>query len=328
MESTNLKVVLTPPSLMKSMMAGFDAASNHVSLMLFSVLLDILLWFGPHVRIAKLFEPIFQQAAAYPEMGNAETIKLLRTGAQRMNLFSVVRTFPIGIPSLMAGRSPVETPSYYQPLWLDVSSFGGGLGLWLLFIIAGLTFGTLYFSVVAQATLSTKIDWRSTLAQWPWNFAQVVLLSLFWFLLIALFMVPLSCVLSILLMLGVGMTQFPLLIALFMGGVLVWLMIPLFFSPHGIFAKHRPMWISLIQAVRLSRITFSSTGLLILVIVVLSEGLDVLWNVPAENSWLMLVGIAGHAFITTGLLSATFFYYRDADLYLEHSIQQRQAGKA
>ena len=66
MESTNLKVIITPPSLMKSLMAGFDAVSNHVSLILFSVLLDLLLWFGPHVRIAKLFEPIFQQAAAYP----------------------------------------------------------------------------------------------------------------------------------------------------------------------------------------------------------------------------------------------------------------------
>ena len=117
-------------------------------------------------------------------------------------------------------------------------------------------------------------------------------------------------------------------IELFLGGILVWLTIPLFFSPHGIFAKHRPMWISLIQAVRLSRITFSTTGLLILVIVVLSEGLNVLWNVPAENSWLMLVGIAGHAFITTGLLSATYIYYRDADLWLEQTIQQKQAKPA
>ena len=72
MESTNLKVVLTPPSLIKSLMAGFDAVSNHVSLILFSVLLDLLLWFGPHLRIARLFEPIFQQVAAYQEMQSAE----------------------------------------------------------------------------------------------------------------------------------------------------------------------------------------------------------------------------------------------------------------
>lgn len=307
-------------------MAGFDAVTNHVSLISFSVLLDLLLWFGPHVRIAKLFEPIFQQAATYPDMQSAGTLDLLRLGAERLNLLSVVRTFPIGIPSLMAGRSPVETPAY-PPRWLDISTLGAGLGLWFLFLVAGMAFGTLYFSVVAQATLSTKVNWRSTITQWPWNFAQVIMLSLFWFLLIAFFMVPLSCVLSVLLLLGIGVSQFPLLIALFLGGILVWLMIPLFFSPHGIFAKHRPMWRSLVQAVRLSRITFSTTGLLILVIVVLSEGLDMLWNVPAENSWLMLVGIAGHAFITTGLLSATYIYYRDAELWLDQSIQEKLASQ-
>lgn len=326
MESTNLNAIASPPSLMKSLMAGFDAISNHVSLVLFSVLLDLLLWFGPHVRIAKLFEPVFQQAAAYPEMESAGTLDLLRLGAERLNLLSVVRTFPIGIPSLMAGRSPIETP-YNKPLWLDISTLGVGVGLWFLFILIGLAIGTLYFSVVAQATLSTGISWRATFHQWPWNFAQVILLSLFWFLLIAIFLVPLSCVLSILFLLGIGVTQFPLLIALFLGGILVWLMIPLFFSPHGIFAKHRPMWISLIQAVRMSRITFSTTGLLILVIVLLSEGLDVLWNVPAEGSWLMLIGIAGHAFITTGLLSATYIYYRDADLWLEQTVQQKMANQ-
>jgi hypothetical protein len=326
MESKNLKAILNPPSLKNSLMAGFDAVSNHISLILFSVLLDIVLWFGPHVRIAKLFEPIFQQAAAYPDMGNVETMNILRAGAERLNLLSVIRTFPIGIPSLMAGRSPVKTPASLPP-WLDISTIGAGLGLWLLFIVAGLAFGTLYFSVVAQATLTNGINWRSILAQWPWNFGQVILLSLFWFLLISCFMVPLSCVLSVLLLLGIGVSQLPLLIALFLGGILIWLMIPLFFSPHGIFAKHRPMWISLIQAVRMSRITFSTTGLLILIIVVLSEGLDVVWNVPAENSWLMLIGIAGHAFITTGLLAATYIYYRDADLWLEQSIQQRQAAQ-
>jgi hypothetical protein len=319
-----LDVILTPPSLMKSLMAGFDAVSTHASLMLFSVLLDLVLWFGPHVRIARLFEPIFQQAAAYPDMQSAGTLDLLRMGAERLNLLSVIRTFPIGIPSLMAGRSPVETPAS-APMWLDISTLGAGVGLWLLFTIAGLALGTLYFSVVSQATLLPRINWRSTIIQWPWHFAQVILLALFWFVLISCILVPLSCVLTVLLLLGIGFTQFPLLIALFMGGVLVWLMIPLFFSPHGIFTKHRPMWISLVQAVRLSRVTFSTTGLLILVVVVLSEGLDVLWNVPTENSWLLLIGIAGHAFITTGLLSATYIYYRDADQWLEQLIRQKNA---
>jgi len=307
--------------------AGFDAVSTHVSLLLFSVLLDLLLWLGPHVRIARLFDPLFQQAAAYPELQQAGSLDVIREGAERLNLLSVLRTFPIGVPSLMAGRAPLETPAF-KPLWLDVSTLGAGLGLWLVLIVTGLAVGAFYFSAVAQAALSARIDWRMTISQWPWNFAQVLLLALSWFVMLSFFMLPLSCVMSVLVMLGIGLSQFPIIIALFLGGLLIWLMIPLFFSPHGIFTKHYPMWRSLLQAVRLSRGTFSATGLLILVIVLLSEGLDVLWNVPADNSWLMLVGIVGHAFITTGLLSATYIYYRDADNWLEHLLQQKIASQA
>jgi len=45
--------------------------------------------------------------------------------------------------------------------------------------------------------------------------------------------------------------------------------------------------------------------------------LSYLWQVPASDSWLMLVGIAGHAFISTALLSASFVYYRDMNKWLQ-----------
>jgi hypothetical protein len=38
---------------------------------------------------------------------------------------------------------------------------------------------------------------------------------------------------------------------------------------------------------------------------------------PEETSWLSLVGVAGHAFVTTGLLAASFIYYRDADRWVK-----------
>ncbi len=53
---------VTFPSLMKSLTAGFDAISNHVWLVLFTLVLDELLWFGPRLRIASLFEEIFLKA--------------------------------------------------------------------------------------------------------------------------------------------------------------------------------------------------------------------------------------------------------------------------
>jgi hypothetical protein len=41
----------------------------------------------------------------------------------------------------------------------------------------------------------------------------------------------------------------------------------------------------------LTRLTLPSTSLFILAFVLLSEGLDVLWNVPDNTSWFLLLGI-------------------------------------
>jgi hypothetical protein len=312
---------------MKSLMAGFDVVSNHLGLILFSLVLDLFLWFGPRVRLAGVFDPIFEQAASLPEMQTAGALDSLRESLMQVNLLGVLRTFPIGVPSLMASRPPIETPINRPIIW-DIYSLVSTAGVWFLLIITGAAVGTLYFSLVAQATQKNKLSISQAIKSWPRNFSQVLLLTIFCYFLIGIFLVPLSCVLTILLLLGLGFGQFPLLIALFFGGIVVWILIPLFFSPHGIFTHQRPMWDSILQGIRLSRATFSTTGLLILIVVLLSEGLNILWNMPPENSWFLLVGIIGHAFVTAALLAATFVYYRDADLWLKELVRQRELIQA
>jgi hypothetical protein len=49
---------------------------------------------------------------------------------ERFNLFSSLRTLPIGIPSLMAGASPINTP-FGNPLLFDLNTFGELLGFWI-----------------------------------------------------------------------------------------------------------------------------------------------------------------------------------------------------
>jgi hypothetical protein len=61
----------------------------------------------------------------------------------------------------------------------------------------------------------------------------------------------------------------------------------------------------------------------------LHQGLNELWKVPSQNSWLMLVGLAGHAFITTALLSASFVYYREMNDWLQNVYERiQQAGQS
>jgi hypothetical protein len=59
-------------------------------------------------------------------------------------------------------------------------------------------------------------------------------------------------------------------------------------------------------------------------VLLISEGLDVLWSTPEENSWLTLIGVAGHALVTTSLLAASFVYYRDAGRWVNWMLKQAQ----
>jgi len=106
------------------------------------------------------------------------------------------------------------------------------------------------------------------------------------------------------------------------------LLLPLVFSPHGIFVNRRKVWSSVKDGMRLTRLTLPSTGLFFLVVLILSQGLDVLWKIPGEKSWLALIGIAGHAFVTTGLLAASFVYYRDADHWAQKIILQAKLSSS
>jgi hypothetical protein len=90
-----------------------------------------------------------------------------------------------------------------------------------------------------------------------------------------------------------------------------WLVVPLFFTAHGIFVRQQNAFYSIFTSLRMARFALPTSGLFVLAWLVLSIGLNYLWSVPPANSWMTLVGIGGHAFITTALLAASFVYYRD-----------------
>jgi hypothetical protein len=111
MDSANPQNPPSPPSLMKALMAGFDAISNHIGLVFFSVLLDLVLWFGPRLRMEALFRGILEQSAAMPEMqGQQDVLKQFMTLLQGFNFMSFLRTIPVGVPSLMVGKLSLVNP--------------------------------------------------------------------------------------------------------------------------------------------------------------------------------------------------------------------------
>lgn len=321
MKANKLSEIPRPPSLIASLMAGFDAITRSIFLILFPVALDILLWLGPHLNIGRVVDEYFSQMTALSGTGTAGSAEFLQSNqelwhffGENMNLLALLRAYPVGIPSLMASRLPLLTPGGGGPQILYITSMVEVISISLIVTFIGLVFGSLFFQGVSEAALSNRVHWPSVIKRWPRASAQVLLLALLWVALFIAVSIPASCIISALVITSPALSRVALLV--FLAG-LMWLIFPLLLSAHGIFVYGNPMMLSLKKSVTLTRMTLPSTGMLFLAILTISQGMDILWRIPADSSWFTLVGIFGHAFVTTGLLSATFVYYKNADRWVQ-----------
>jgi hypothetical protein len=246
---------------------------------------------------------------------------------ERYNLLSTLNTFPIGLPSQIAGLMPVENPTG-APASFEITSFGQFLLGWAGLTLAGFVFGSLYFALIARACSRAKgasIDCpeigtpeKSVPTMRPatlaWQAFQVIALVILLLVILMILMIPVVILSMLLIMINPVLAQFALLLLSFS---IVWLMVPLVFSPHGIFLCGQSVFNAMLTSTRVVRLSLPGTGMFLLVAVIMHQGLGVLWNSPPETSWLTVVSILGRAFISTGLLMASFFYYRSGLSYLQ-----------
>ncbi|HDN04331.1 MAG TPA: hypothetical protein ENF27_00140 [Chloroflexi bacterium] len=303
-----------PPNVLKSIRNGFDAITKHLILLLFPVGLDLVLWFGPHLQIKSLIEGLITSMNDVPELMPADFGEVMEAGqeiwtaaAQRINLLIGLRSLPVGIFSLFTGILPVENP-LGSPIFWDISSLGTAGLIVLIAFSLGIFLGGLFFSAVRQAALYDDLNWRTIFQDWPRVSLQSGILSLIWIIFFMAILVVGSCAATGITLFSVSLGQ---MVIILFGIISFWLIFPLIFSPHGIYSKGQKAWKSILSSIRLTNLTFLKTSLFILLVLLLNQGLNMLWQVPPENSWLMLISIIGHAFLTTGMLSASFVYYQD-----------------
>jgi hypothetical protein len=318
-----------PPRLMACLTAGFNLVAGRISLIIIPVGLDLLLWLGPHFRIRELVEPLIAEwSASIQAAGNTDMVNMLNSVQQlwellleRFNLASSLSTLPVGVPSLLTGVSPVKNP-LGTPLIFEVNSWSQAVSGFLLFSLIGLVLGSLYFSTVARFTEQPPQSFSMSML--TWETGQVFALTFTLIVVILLLAIPVTLVTTILAMISPSLAQLALLMISF---VLLWLLIPLIFSPHGIFAAHQNVVRAMMISARMVRLLLPGVGLFLLAALVLTQGMGYLWRIPAETSWLMLAGILGNAFISTSLLAASFFYYRRAVRWVEELRRNAQAAK-
>lgn len=332
MEAQKLEALPPPPGVIGSLKAGFDVVSTHILAILLPLVLDLFLWFGPRLSLERLVNSSMAETLRLMRQSGGFSVddlqRFIKFNAQiseqsgQINLFGVLRTFPIGIPSLMVDKMPIVNP-LGTPDVLQISSYAGWLGWLVLLTLLGWVGGGLYFRWVSEAALGkSEADILPARAV-----VQTFLLSILWLLMLFIVLVPLSLVFILLYLISPSLMQIGILVLTLFS---VWVIVPLFFTPHGIFARRQNALISILTSLRMARFTLPTSSMFILSVFLLSQGLNYLWKVPPADSWMMLVGIAGHAFITTSLLAASFVYYHDMNIWLESVFEklQQQASAA
>lgn len=324
MDKIESQVVPVPPNMIASLRAGFDAVANQIAIIMIPIAIDLILWLGPHLQVKTLVNKFLSARASSTELSSIQpgdilstSMDLIRSFAAQYNLLSLLRTIPVGIPSLMAARLPVEIPNGV-PLYLDVTNLFGAAAIAIGLMVVGLIVGSFYYILIVQVALNGKVELRKILKSWSWISLQVLSLALALLILFIVVSVPSSCAISAIALFGLPLGQFAIFLYI---GVMLWLAFPLLFSAHGIFVNHNNALTSVQRSMMLTRMTLPTTSLFIISILAISEGLDLLWRVPPENSWLTLIGVGGHAFITSALLAASFVYYRDADHWAQETLR-------
>jgi len=307
-------------------MRGFDSVANHILVILPPVLLDLFLWLGPHMRLKSFLQPFVDQmptlAKAFPS-GFPDVVTIQQAWISfinQFNLMMLLRTFPVGATSLLSLQMPVQTPLGTALNW-DAGSFFGIFGWVLVLVLLGWLVGAIYYFWIAGVALKTDVISLGRAIQ------QTVFLSVIWVGILFVLGLPAMLVISLISFFSPVLGQ----IMLFIGALLIiWLIMPVFFSAHGIFALRLDAFRSILGSLRMVRFTLPNTGLFLLVFVIINTGMNFLWNTPSDSSWWLLVGIAGHAFVSTALLASSFIYYRDINVWLTAVLDhlQKQAASA
>jgi len=315
MDTSTNTLTPKPPSLIPSLLAGLETTANNLHLLILPVIVDLILWLAPRLSLKNLLTPMVESSVQQLMQASASN-DMLQVAAQvretwtqtlsSMNLLSLISTFPVGISSLLATDVPSDSTPFGSRIVWEVASANDAWTIWLVLILVGFLAGSYYFSSIARHTLKTQAPF--SIGALGNQALQSIILA------VLLFGVLLGIAIPVIVLTGLLAALSPGLIsaALFVAGLaIIWILMPLVLSPHGIFTFRQNAFDSIRTSALVANGNRAGIGMFVLSLLVLEQGLRILWSSPDSASWLFLVGILGHAFISTALIAASFSYYRD-----------------
>ena len=268
------------------------------------LVLDLFLWLGPHLGIARLIDALTEpaiQAGGLVEEQASLIRQVIESAGERFNLLSALSTIPIGIPSLMAGRMPLENPLGLISR-IDVDDAGRVLLIWIGLSGIGLGFGAYYQYWIAGAIAPDAElgpGWMAALRMVGFG--------------ILIFVGGLVAGITVLIAITLATLILPLLGTgvFFLGfALLFWVAVYLIFTPHGIIRYNQGVFRSMFESFLLVRWNLLATVGYLGMAFGTYWILNLVWNLPSPASWFSLLALAGHAFVATTLLAGSYAYYQ------------------
>lgn len=302
------------PSVMKALASGFKDMATHAYLIVIPILLDLGLLLGPRLTIEKFLTPLIKmiQLPANVPADLAESVqasvKALLEVAKAYSLTAWLRTIPFGTPSLMAGRISTENPLGAAQI-VPVQNLGLMILFFVLFTGLGLLVTSLYYTWNAITVYPKDSDVRSSFLR---KTSTLLLIPLIALVAILLLLLPIALILGISTAINPLLGSIVYFIALL---VLINLLFPLLFTPHAIILENK----NLLEAAKESIFVFKKSGVFasffVVMLIFATYLSDQLWQNPPDNSWMILVGIFGHAVVSTALVLASFYFFKDAKIF-------------
>ena len=314
MEKSEMPSSTPLPRVIKALGEGCSLAAEKVYLMAVPFVLDLFLFFGPKLRISDYFWPMFEAAFRQTQaslssgmMAQLEaSLDVIREFLRSVNLFGFIQTHPVGVSVMNAASGP-ETP-LGKSAEFQMSSILQILPVILFMTILGILLGTVYFSLTAAAAAPEK--GKNDPAVFGKQLLNTVLMYIALAVLLAVLAVPVTCGMTF------SMLAAPLFYQLFillMIAAACWLIIPLFYIPHEIFVNRLDFPRAFRESLRMGSWSGTITVRFIILSAVISLGMDMIWAIPEQSSWLILFSIFGRAYVTTALLAGSFILFRDLD---------------
>jgi len=322
--NTSSDIKIEKPKIIDALISGFNTVASKPYLILLPIIVDLILWFGPTWRVDEYFKPLLQSLSNLPGLDTPEYIELMQENQilwqdlfKNFNLAITLRTLPIGVPSLMVAKAPILNP-LGTPMTINLETGLQVFGVWLIFLILGFFLGSVYFQNISMQVIDDNKDKR--FSNLIYSFLQIIIMPILLVIILVLLSIPSMFIITLLSIVSPGMGDFALLVA---GGVILWIIMPLIFTPHGIFLFKQNLIAAMMTSISVVRISMGRTAWFIILSFVLIQGLDYLWQIPNVDNWLLIVGIFGHAFIVTAIIAASFHYFIDATKFTQTVMNNR-----